>query len=152
MKGTHAMPKPMQAAAASQRSALALWPVMDTLLGMHTLMASSYERVIEFQHDALSVATAEIAAYQSEWLRAIGAAAQLSWPHVHAHNAGRIVDVTRAWFEFTAQTPAAMARVLRESVLDPGQAMVRLSGQETAAFVERRSQSVVINFPDRRAA
>lgn len=146
------MPKYKQEAADSQRGASTLWPVMDMVLGMHTLMASSYQRFLEVQHEAANVATAEISAYRSELLRTMTAAAQVTWPHVHPYNAPKIVEVTRAWFELASQTQAAMLQVLRESVLDRGHGMPLVPGQETGTFADRRRKSVVVDFPDRRAA
>ena len=150
--GGYAMPKHKQDAAASHRSANSLWSATETVLGMHTLMVSSYERLVEFRHEAAGMAIAEIAAYQRELLRAMGALVQVTWPHIHQQNESQFLELTRAWLELASQTQTAMVQVLRESILGPGQGMPPVLGQETSAFVERRRKSVVIDFPNRRVA
>ncbi len=146
------MPKQKQDTADSQRSANTPQPVIETVLQMHTLMASFYERFVEVQHETASLAIAEIFAYQRELLRAIGATAQFPWPHMHQQNELKFVEVTRAWFELATQAQAAMVQVLRESVLGRVEGEPPVVGRELGAFFDRRRKSVVINFPERRAA
>lgn len=146
------MPKQKQDAADNQRSRSTPWPVIDTALHMHTLMTSSYARFVEVRHEAASLAIAEISAYQSELLRAMGAAALVPWPHIQQQNESKLVDLTRVWFELATQAQAAMIQLLRESVLDRGQSVRPALGRQSGLGFDRRRQSVVIHFPDRRAA
>lgn len=146
------MPKQKQDAADRQHSAGTRWPVMEMALRMNTLLASSYRRALEFQHDTASFAIAEISAYQSELMRAMGAAAQFSWPHNHQQDKPKIVEVTRAWFELFSQTQAAMIQVLRDYAVELGERVPAVPGQPMGALFDRRRKAVVIDFPERRAA
>ena len=145
------MPKQNQDAADSRREAIALWPVMDTAQRMYTLMASYARRMREFQHEAATVAVAEICAYQGEVLRAMDATVQSPLPHLPQQNEPKIVELTRAWFLLAAQAQAAMVQILLGSPAERAQRIAPVLGREMDAVSDRRKKSMVI-FPDRHAA
>ena len=136
----------------TRRDAIALWPVMDTAQRMYTLMTSYAGRMLEFQHEAATVAVAEISAYQGEMLRAMDAAVQSPLPHLHQQNEPKIVELTRAWFLLAAQAQVAMVQILLGSPAERVQGIAPVLGREMDAVFDRRKKSIVINFPDRRAA
>jgi hypothetical protein len=142
----------MHHAADRQHNAIPLGPVMETALRMHTLVASSYARLVALQQEAARLANAEISVYQVELLGAMGAAAQFPWLSMRQLNETSMAELTRAWYELATQAQTALLRVLRGSVLDRDRYLPLIPEREVAASLDRRKTAVVINFPDRRVA
>ena len=144
------MVKSKTSTVAALRAADIPLPTIETVAQLTTLLASSNERLIELQHEATNVTLTEISMRQTEMLKAMNRVADiLPWPHLHHANAQRIIEVMRAWFEVVTETQAAMVELMGES-FSPRRN--NLSPRQAAFPGERRNQSVVIDFPDRRAA
>lgn len=119
-------------------------PTMRTITRMSTVLVSLRERLQQIQIEAANVAIGEMALRQAATLNPDDAFSAL-----HAENIQRIEALAASWCELLAAAEANMAAV-------PGFLPASARAQRTAAqpwfFADQRYHSVMIDFPDRRAA
>ena len=113
------------------------------------LLLSYQEQLLALQEETVSIAVAETSLYRTGAL----AAMRMGAPLLAGHEAQlqRIAALTGAWFRLATEIQAALLNALTLSLTAPMQDMSRLAAAGEAGM-DRRNQSVVINFPDRRAA
>lgn len=118
-------------------------PTMRTITRMNTVLVSLRERLLQIQIEAANVAIGEMA------LRQDATSATLhpedAFSPLHPENLQRFEVLAASWCELVAATQASLAAI-------PGFLPAGVRSGATARIADRRHQSVMIDFPDRRAA
>ena len=129
-------------------------PTMLSFAQTVALLGSYNEQLLELQKESSRILTAEFSLRQIEFLNAVRAVAETS-PRAERQQAYwmKMMETAGGWFKLATQFQAAMLQVLSESISSPGQGIPAVAGQGAgASSADRRGRSVVINFPERRAA
>lgn len=146
------MPRRKQSIPEPQSVAASTSPPLSLVARTDTLLDASGERLLELHQEIGNALFDEMRSSQTEFMNGLRAAVA-AWP------LPRILQMQRqlalpvaAWLELTVQTQAALAQLLFDAAAERAASPGVKVAARSPNFLERRFQSVVINFPERRRA
>ncbi len=123
----------------------------DTTRRLTEIMAQSTERLLKLQNDTVaSVLNDQIRLLEVPMSASDAMAAMWQLPGLYRALFEQVARHARQSCEIISQMHNDMAGLVCDSIAAQGPVVARVIAGGNAAFVDRRTASVVINFPDRR--
>lgn len=127
-------------------------PLVDEMNSIASLAVSSGSQVAEMQNAMVEMVLAECSESYRELLAAKDVPVLAQWHNFSYSSVRTNLRLARACWEVATRTQGAMLGAMRECMGPSNSALVAARNAKTRASKERRMQSVVINFPERRRA
>lgn len=125
-------------------------PLVGEMNDIANLALSFASQIAEMQNVLVEMTLAEWSETYRELLGARDVPVMSQWHDLSYNGVRTNMRLTRAWWEVASRTQGAMLDAIRASMGPSKQAIRSAKDAATQAFRERRTQSKVIDFPERR--